>query len=83
MQYIGREASLERDEILKGLSSLTFHEKQRDLLDKHHQGTGQWMLHSEEFQRWFNGQENSTLWCYGMRKDFFRLKLQLSIRISC
>ncbi|PGH05438.1 hypothetical protein GX51_02962 [Blastomyces parvus] len=65
----GREATLERDKILEGLSSLTFYEKQRDTFAKHHQGTGQWVLRAQKFQKWLTGKSNSTLLCYGIRKS--------------
>jgi len=70
-RFEGREAALERDEILKGLSSLNFHDKQRDVFQKHHQGTGQWLLKTDEFQQWFMGEQNSTLWCPGIRMSIF------------
>lgn len=57
-QSQGREAALECDEILKGLSSLNFNDKQRDVFEKHHLGTGQWLLKTDEFQQWFK--ENRT-----------------------
>lgn len=72
---IGREDFLERDSILTGLSTLSFHEKQKDTLSKHREGTGQWVLYSDEFQQWFKGVESSTLWCYGMRTCPFCVNL--------
>lgn len=66
-QSEGREAALERDEILQELSSLKFHDKQKVVFDKHHQGTCQWLLSTDEFQKWFKGDQNSILWCPGIR----------------
>ena len=63
----GQESALERDKILRGLSSLDFHNKQRDVFEKHHQGTGQWLFETDEFQQWYKGGQNSTLWCPGIR----------------
>ncbi|KAI4146689.1 MAG: hypothetical protein L6R39_003369 [Caloplaca ligustica] len=62
----GREAALERTEILNELSSLNFHNKQRDVFEKHHQGTGQWLLKTNEFQQWLRNDRNSMLWCPGI-----------------
>ena len=78
-QSQGREADLERDEILKGLSSLNFHDKQRDVFEKHHPGTGQWLLKTDEFQQWFNSEQNSILWCPGIRTSVPRRSPNLSI----
>ncbi|KAF4627731.1 hypothetical protein G7Y89_g10420 [Cudoniella acicularis] len=61
-----KEAALERDDILTRLSSLDFHEKQKDTFAKHHQGTGQWLAKTEEFQQWFKGERVSVLWCPGI-----------------
>jgi predicted phosphoadenosine phosphosulfate sulfurtransferase len=58
---------LERENILKSLSSLNFRDKQRDVFANHQQGTGQWLVETKEFQQWFKGQESSTLWCPGIR----------------
>ncbi|PGH21367.1 hypothetical protein AJ80_03284 [Polytolypa hystricis UAMH7299] len=63
---IGREVAAERERIMKGLSTLTFHAKQRDTLAIHQEGTNQWVLQSNEFQAWFKDNKNSTLWCHGI-----------------
>lgn len=57
---------MDREPFLAGLSSITFEEKQKDIFARLRQGTGQWMLLSDEFQQWFKGLNGSTLWCYGM-----------------
>lgn len=66
-----REAALERDEILKELSSLNFHDKQRDVFQKHHQSTDQWLLKIDKFRKWFMSKQNSTLWCFEIRMSIF------------
>jgi hypothetical protein len=71
-EFTGREAALQRDDILARLSSLDFHEKQRDIFAKHHEGTSQWLLETDEFQRWFKGEQPSILWCLGNRKPIFQ-----------
>lgn len=55
--------------MLNALSEQSFHTKQRDTFSKHSEGTGQWMVESNEFQQWFQGSQNSVLWCYGIRKS--------------
>lgn len=54
--------------MLDDLSSHTFLATQKDKFGKRHDGTCQWVLNHETFQRWLNGTENSTLWCYGDRE---------------
>ncbi|EEP77938.1 predicted protein [Uncinocarpus reesii 1704] len=62
----GQEEDQERENILKGLSSLTFDGKQRDKFAEHYDGTRESVLRSDGFQRWLQGDQNSTLWCYGI-----------------
>lgn len=71
-----KEISQERDNILQTLSVLNFQKKQRDVYARHSEGTGKWILESDEFQQWFKGDQNSTLWCYGNRK-YILFKLSL------
>ncbi|KAF5716200.1 ankyrin repeat-containing protein [Fusarium globosum] len=61
------EATVERENLIKWLSSLDFCDKQRSLFSKHHGDTGKWLLDSDEFQNWFSeSDEKSTmLWCAG------------------
>ncbi|KAG2421547.1 hypothetical protein HFD88_005522 [Aspergillus terreus] len=67
MQHLeDRGAVVEREDVLTGLSSLNFDQKQRDIFSKHREGTGQWMLQCSEFQDWFKSVGGSTLWCYGI-----------------
>ncbi|CAH0054414.1 unnamed protein product [Clonostachys solani] len=63
------ERPQERDNTLKWLSSLDFHEYQRETAAKHHEGTGEWLLNTTEFQDWVHGTEHSTMWCPGDRMD--------------
>lgn len=55
--------------VLDHLSPHTFLSTQIDKFAKRRIGTCEWVLQSEIFQRWFRSAENSTLWCYGDRKD--------------
>ena len=60
----------ENQRIFRWLSQLRFEEKQNDILSKRHPGTGQWLLDSDEFKAWSDGQPDkpSTLWCPGIRE---------------
>lgn len=78
----GREAALERDELLRKLSSLHFDDNQRDIFDRHLDGTGQWLLKTEKFQNWFQGDQNSTLWCPGIRMFMFVQNFEIRTLIS-
>ncbi|KAJ5302288.1 hypothetical protein N7508_007151 [Penicillium antarcticum] len=52
-------------DVLEDLSAHTFLATQKDKFGKHHDGTCQWVLSHETFQRWLNGTGNSSLWCCG------------------
>ena len=58
----------ERSEILTWLSeigALEFNSRQQTVFAKCQNGTGKWLLESDEFNSWMNG-EHSTLWCPGI-----------------
>jgi ankyrin repeat domain-containing protein 50 len=74
--------ALERDDILATLSPLDFHEKQNDVFANHHLGTGQWLLNTDQFQKWFTGKETSVLWCPGIRTSIFRQLFRLLILVD-
>ncbi|TGO07453.1 hypothetical protein BTUL_0275g00150 [Botrytis tulipae] len=61
-----REAELQRVNVLARLSSLDFHDKQKDTFTKRYQGTGLWLLKTDAFQKWFKGDGPSILWCPGI-----------------
>ncbi|KAJ2897091.1 hypothetical protein MKZ38_005001 [Zalerion maritima] len=63
---IDQKNAEEREAILDWLSTLDFRERQENAFQKHHKGTGRWMLDTKEFRHWFNGKENSSLWCPGI-----------------
>ena len=60
-----RHQDKESQKILAWLSPLNFFAQQRDFIDRRQDGTGQWMLHSEEFKAWCDGTRR-TLFCPGM-----------------
>jgi hypothetical protein len=53
-------------DIVAWLSPLNFETKQKDAFSRHQEGTGKWMLDSNEFNDWFSG-SGRTLWCPGIR----------------
>jgi hypothetical protein len=57
----------ERQTIAEWLTPLNFKVSQRDVFEQRTDGTGQWLLASNEFQTWLSG-ESKTLWCCGMRE---------------
>lgn len=59
--------SEERLRILKWLSHLDFGPRLSDLLDRKQEGTGTWLLESQRFKDWLEG-DVRTLWCPGMRE---------------
>ena len=63
--------SEERD-LLDWLSPLEFFSKQIDTLSRRQQGTGRWLLESNEFRRWLED-AGRVLWCPGIREYCFLL----------
>ncbi|KAI1167871.1 hypothetical protein F5B18DRAFT_334743 [Nemania serpens] len=61
-----QEIANERDNILKWLSPVSFHDKQRAVFEKHYGDTGQWLLSCDTFQAWFSGNAVTPLWCPGI-----------------
>ena len=55
----------ERQAILDWLTPTDYALQQSDFIAKHQEGTGQWFLDSNEFQKWLNGSAQ-TLFCPGM-----------------
>ncbi|KAI9879865.1 MAG: hypothetical protein M1830_006717 [Pleopsidium flavum] len=54
-----------RSAVLQWLSPIQFGAKQSDLSNQRQEGTGNWLLRSDEFVKWLNG-TSRTLWCPGM-----------------
>ncbi|KAL8827623.1 MAG: hypothetical protein Q9191_003073 [Dirinaria sp. TL-2023a] len=53
-------------EVLRWLSPLNPESKQIDVLSRRHEGTGRWLLESDEFESWLTG-DKRLLWCPGIR----------------
>ncbi|OAL29898.1 hypothetical protein AYO22_01804 [Fonsecaea multimorphosa] len=60
-----RQATEELGEILPRLSTLDFHQKQKEVYAKYHRGTGRWLLECAEFERWLTAPQAMVLWCLG------------------
>lgn len=54
-------------EVLRWLSPLNPASRQIDVLNRRHEGTGKWLLESDEFKKWILG-EQRLLWCPGIRR---------------
>jgi len=53
--------------IINWFSKLPSQEKQGDVLSQHQEGTGDFLLKSQSFMRWLDG-EYRILWCIGPRE---------------
>ncbi len=59
--------SEERLKVLSWLSPLNFGTRLSEMLDRKAADTGIWLLESEQFTSWVNG-NIQVLWCPGMRE---------------
>lgn len=55
----------DRQDILAWLSSLDFSRQQTTLSNGRQQGTGSWLIESEEFKKW-SGNDGKSLICQGI-----------------
>jgi Cdc6-like AAA superfamily ATPase len=60
-----RERHEEHRAILDWLTLIDYATQQNDFISRRQEGTGQWLLDSDEFQRWLN-QSGQTLFCSGI-----------------
>jgi len=56
----------ERQALVEGLSPLSFCARQADMFSLRVEGTGQWLLESDQFKSWLAADQSSTLWCSGI-----------------
>ena len=54
-----------KTKILNWLTPIDYGNQQSDFINRRQEGTGQWLLDSDEFQEWLN-QSKQTLFCQGM-----------------
>ncbi|THY50486.1 hypothetical protein D6C99_04777, partial [Aureobasidium pullulans] len=54
-----------REEFLRWLSPHNFEQKQNEIFKTKHQGTGDWLLQTEEFSYWEKATTSQLLWCHG------------------
>ena len=54
--------------IIRWLSPLQFRQRQRDIFARRVEGTGEWLLDSEEYKAWQSGSTAGVLWCPGKRR---------------
>ncbi|KAJ6588433.1 ankyrin repeat-containing domain protein [Mycena capillaripes] len=55
----------EREKIIRWFSPLNFFPQQDDIFATRQEGTGEWLLNTDEFKEWKSG-TGVTFWCYGM-----------------
>jgi Cdc6-like AAA superfamily ATPase len=60
-----REHCEEHQAILNWLTPIDYSTQQSDFIGRRQEGTGQWLLHSDEFQAWLNTSKQ-TLFCPGI-----------------
>ncbi|KAJ5947786.1 hypothetical protein N7466_000801 [Penicillium verhagenii] len=60
-------ATKETKQVLDWISSVDFIDQQNDNISLRQEGTGSWLINSEEFTQWMNGNsEHRTLFCPGI-----------------
>lgn len=62
-----RALNSEERDLVHWLSPLDFSSKQSDALSRRQEGTGRWLLESNEFRSWLET-AGRVLWCPGMRE---------------
>ncbi|KAI9642854.1 hypothetical protein NHQ30_008588 [Ciborinia camelliae] len=61
---ITQQIDKESIKVLKWLSRIDCHSKQREILSQRQEGTGEWLFESQEYQNWLDGKDK-VLWCSG------------------
>ena len=64
-RQVHQEQQHERQAILEWLTTINYAAQQSDFIGRRQEGTGQWMLDSEQFQTWLNTNKQ-TLFCPGI-----------------
>jgi len=63
-KLLRRQHDQEHETILKWLTPIDYASQQSDIINRRQEGTGLWLLNSEEFQKWVN--QGKTLFCPGI-----------------
>lgn len=61
---INQQMDQESIKVLDWLSSIDCHSKQREVLSRRQEGTGEWLFESQEYRNWLDG-KHKLLWCSG------------------
>jgi ankyrin repeat protein len=64
-KLLRRQHDQEHETILEWLTPIDYASQQSDIINRRQEGTGLWLLTSEEFQKWVN-QGKETLFCPGI-----------------
>lgn len=64
-RYDSRELLEEHQAIMNWLTPIDYAPQQNDLISRRQEGTGQWLLDSEEFKKWLD-ESGQTMFCAGM-----------------
>ncbi len=64
-KVLSRQLDQEQQAILEWLTPIDYASQQSDIINRRQEGTGLWLLTSEEFQEWVN-QGRKTLFCPGI-----------------
>ena len=62
---MSRQHDQKSQAILSWLSSANYYSQQNDFIERQQEGTGKWLLESNEFQQWQKG-EKHILFCPGI-----------------
>ncbi|OCK73445.1 hypothetical protein K432DRAFT_420720 [Lepidopterella palustris CBS 459.81] len=60
-----QENKKERESFLDWISTIDFEKIHDDIYIKKHEGTGDWLIRTQEFRTWFSSPKSSLLWCHG------------------
>jgi len=65
-QVENREDIELREAVLKWLTPIDYAPQQHDFFSRRHEGTGQWLLDTDEFKQWLGPGTHHTLYCPGI-----------------
>jgi hypothetical protein len=68
VQQLSNDQKKEREDLLNWVSPHDHEEAHDNIYTKKHPGTGDWLLHTKEFQAWIDNSTSALLWCHGKRE---------------